>query len=120
MTVAEVDAYIAQLEEPKRGTFEEVRRRILAVVPEAEQVISYGCPAFQVGGRRVAGLAAFKNHLSYLPHSGTTLGSLGDELAGYEGTKSALHFPVDEALPADLVRRLVLARMQEAGLPAPA
>jgi uncharacterized protein YdhG (YjbR/CyaY superfamily) len=43
------------------------------MVPEAEQVISYRVPAFRVDGKTVAGLAAFNNHLSYLPFSGTVL-----------------------------------------------
>ena len=53
-------------------------------------------PAFRVHGKVVAGFAAFKQHLSYLPHSGSVLPALGDELAGYEMTKSSLHFPIDE------------------------
>jgi hypothetical protein len=28
-------------------------------------------PAFRMHGKTVAGFAAFKDHLSYLPHSGT-------------------------------------------------
>ena len=41
-----------------------LRRSILEVVPDAEQCISYGTPAFKVDGRTVAGFAAFKSHLS--------------------------------------------------------
>jgi uncharacterized protein YdhG (YjbR/CyaY superfamily) len=40
MSAAEIDAYLADVEEPKRSTLEEVRRRILQVIPEAEQSIS--------------------------------------------------------------------------------
>jgi uncharacterized protein YdhG (YjbR/CyaY superfamily) len=109
----EVDAYLAALEEPKRGTLEAVRRTILEVVPEAEEGISYRVPAFRLGGRTVAGFAAFKNHLSYLPFSGSVLPRLADELVGYSGTKSALHFPVDEPLPKELVANLIRARLEE-------
>src|SRR4029077_2417512 len=70
MSAQEVDDYLAGVEEPKRSTLEAVRRSILAVAPDAEQGISYGMPAFLVDGKLVAGLAAFKNHLAYLPHSG--------------------------------------------------
>lgn len=115
MPPEEIDAYFAEVGEPKRSTLEEMRRRILAVVPDAEQTISYACPAFKVQGKVVAGLAAFKNHLSYLPHSGSTLGAVADQITGYSGTKSALHFPVDEPLPPELVRTLVEARLRELG-----
>src|SRR6185312_2004722 len=96
MTIDEVDAYLAMLEEPKRSTLEAVRRSIRAVVPDAEECISYGMPAFRVGGKVVAGFAAFKNHLAYLPHSGEVLSVLGDPLDGYEHTSGSLHFPIDE------------------------
>jgi uncharacterized protein YdhG (YjbR/CyaY superfamily) len=111
----QVDAYLRDLGEPKRTTLEELRRTILEIVPDAEQVISYRVPAFRVGGKTVAGFAAFKDHLSYLPFSGSVLPALGDELDGYTMTKSALHFPVDRPLPRPLVERLIRVRLAEAG-----
>ena len=61
----------------------------------------------------VAGFAAFKNHLAYLPHSGSVLAELADELAGYEYTSGSLHFAIDEPLPDDLVGRLVEAKLAQ-------
>ena len=113
MTAEQIDDYLAGLEEPKRSTLEEMRRRILEVVPDAEQTISYGCPAFKVGGRTVAGLAAFTKHLSYLPHSGSVLALVRDETRPYSQTRSALHFSVDEPLPRPLVEKLLAVRMAE-------
>ncbi len=86
---------------------------ILEVVPEAEQFISYGLPAFKVHGKVVAGFGAFKQHLSYLPHSGSVLPALGDDVADYERTKSSLHFPIDKPLPERLVKKLVTTRLQQ-------
>ena len=63
MSREEIDDYLAGLEEPKRSTLEALRRSILAVVPDAEQCISYGVPGFRVAGKMIAGFAAFKNHL---------------------------------------------------------
>lgn len=111
MSAAEVDEYLAGLEEPMRSTLETLRHSIRAVVPEAEECISYGVPAFRVEGKVVAGFAAFKNHLAYLPHSGEVLAGLGDRLDGYQHTKGSLHFPVDQPLPGDLVRALVEAKL---------
>ena len=116
MPAKEIDGYLRGLEQPKRATLEEMRRRILEIIPKAEQCLSYSVPAFKIQGKTVAGLAAFKNHLSYLPHSGGVLAHMQGELAGYKQTKSALHFPIDEPLPGHLVRQLILVRMREAGL----
>jgi uncharacterized protein YdhG (YjbR/CyaY superfamily) len=115
MPASEIDAYLADVEEPKRSTLEEVRRRILEVIPDAEQTISYNIPAFKVGGKTVAGIAAFKNHLTYVPHSGSVLAEI-PEAAEYGGTKSALHFAVDEPLPRPLIKKLLDVRMRQAGL----
>ena len=73
MSADEVDAYLAEIEEPKRSTLEAVRQSIR------------------------------KNHLAYLPHSGSVLSELADDLVGYERTAGSLHFAVDEPLPDDLV-----------------
>ena len=117
MPADEVDEYLAGLDEPKRSTLTELRRSILAVVPEAEQGLSYGVPVFRVGGKNVAGFSAAKNHLSYLPHSGTVLGTLSDgELGGLSASKGALRMPVDQPIPPPLVARLIEARRAEAGV----
>ena len=116
MSAEDIDAYLAQVGEPKRTTLETVRRSILAVIPEAEECLAYGAPAFKVQGKTVAGFAAFKSHLSYLPHSGSVLAELDDDLSAYTLTKGALQFAVDEPLPADLIRSLITSRMQELGL----
>ena len=115
VSAEEVDQYLQGVEEPKRSTLEALRSSILEVVPEAEQVISYRVPAFRVRGKTVAGFAAFKDHLSYLPFSGSVLAQLGHELKGFTMTKSALHFAVDRPLPKTLVRKLIAVRLEELG-----
>jgi uncharacterized protein YdhG (YjbR/CyaY superfamily) len=114
MASAAVDEYLAGVEEPKRSTLEQLRRDILAAIPDAEECLSYGVPGYKVAGKTVAGFAAFTHHLSYLPHSGSVFPELADELAGYEMTRGALHFPVDQPLPAALVASLVAVRLEQA------
>jgi len=114
MSEKEVDEYLAALDEPKRSTLEALRATILEIVPDAEQGISYGVPAFRLQGKVVAGFAAFKNHLSYLPHSGSVFPELGAALAAYKTSSGALQFPVDQSLPPPLVRRLISVRMRQA------
>ena len=113
MSAEEVDRYLQGLEEPKRSTLQALRRTILEVIPEAQEVISYGVPAFRVEGKTVAGFAAFKAHLSYVPFSGSVLQQLGRELDGYTTTKGSLHFPIDRPLPKELVERLIAVRLAE-------
>jgi uncharacterized protein YdhG (YjbR/CyaY superfamily) len=114
MSSAEIDAYLEGLEEPKRSTLQLLREAILEAVPEAEEGISYKLPAFRVRGKVVAGFAAFKNHLSYLPHSGSVFPELKKELAAYKTSTGALQFPIDSPLPTELVRKLLAVRIAQA------
>jgi uncharacterized protein YdhG (YjbR/CyaY superfamily) len=114
MSENEIDRYLGTLDEPKRATLTELRDTIAALVPQAQQCISYGMPAFRLQGKTIAGFAAFKSHLSYLPHSGSVISQLAKETEGYTKTKGSLHFPVDQPLPKRLVKQLLDARLAEA------
>ena len=106
-----VDAYIAAVPEPTRTTLLRLREIIRSAVPkEAVEVISYGIPAFKLS-KPFFGFAAFKNHLSVLPFSGSLFNSFTDELKPYTRTKSSLHLPFDKPLPATLIRKLVRTRV---------
>jgi uncharacterized protein YdhG (YjbR/CyaY superfamily) len=114
MSADDVDRYLATLAEPKRTTLLHLREEILRVLPDAEQCISYRLPAFKVHGKVIAGFGAFKNHLSYLPHSGSVFGELSGELAGYSMSTGALRFDVATPLPRDLVEKLISVRLRQA------
>ncbi len=114
MSSTEIDQYLAGVDEPKRSTLQKLRQTILEVAPDAEEGISYGLPAFRVNGKVIAGFAAFKNHLSYLPHSGSVFPVLRDQLAGYTTSTGALRFPIDAPLPKTLVQSLVTVRLAQA------
>ena len=114
MSREEIDAYLAGLEDPKRATLQQLRESILEVIPDAEQGISYGLPAFRLNGKVIAGFAAFKEHLSYLPHSGSVFPELRDELESFRTSSGALRFPIDAPLPKQLVEKLVRVRIGQA------
>jgi uncharacterized protein YdhG (YjbR/CyaY superfamily) len=108
-----VDAYLAKVKGPKRAALDHLRKTIRAVVPKAEECISYRIPAFRLDGRIVAGFAATAKGCSYFPFSGSTLRTLADDVAEYDQTKSSLHFDPAEPLPRRLVRKLIKARIAE-------
>lgn len=109
----EIDGYLASIAEPKRSTLQTLRQTIRDLLPDAEEVISYGMPAFRLNGKVIAGFAAFKNHLAYLPHSGSVFHELRDDLAGYTSTEGSLHFPIDKPLPKALVKKLIAVRLEQ-------
>ncbi len=113
MSKAEIDKYLANLDEPKRATLSHLRGTIVSIVPDAEECMSYGCRV-QAPRQDHRQFGAFTNHLSYLPHSGSVIPLLATETTGYTCTKSSLHFPVGEPMPDDLVEALLDAWIAEA------
>jgi uncharacterized protein YdhG (YjbR/CyaY superfamily) len=57
--------------------------------------------------------AAFKNHCSLFPMSGSVIERFQDDLKGYHTSKGTLQFPVDKPLPAALVKKMVKARVAQ-------
>lgn len=108
-----IDAYLATLAPDRRAALARLRATLRAVLPAAEECISYGIPAFRLDGEVVAGFAATVKGCSYFPFSGTTLATLAADLEGYGGTRSSLHFDPARPLPAVLVKKLVRARRAE-------
>jgi uncharacterized protein YdhG (YjbR/CyaY superfamily) len=76
-------------------------------------------PRIPCAGQGHRRFAAFKEHLSYLPFSGSVLGQLGDELNGHSMAKSALHFAAEHPLPEALVKKLIAARLKQLGQRSP-
>lgn len=113
MPKSEIDKFFSKVEEPKRSTLEEMRRRILEVVPDAEQTIKYGMPAFLKDGACFVCIAPFKNHINWSPYSSNVFAQLKDELAGYSVSKGSMQFAIDKPLPKSLVKKLIRVRLAE-------
>jgi len=111
--MSEIDDYLATVSPDKRAALGKLRKTIRSIVPKAEECISYGIPAFRLGGTVVAGFCARAKGCSYLPFSGTTFRTLARDLRAYDKTKSSLHFTPEKPIPATLVRKLIKARIAE-------
>lgn len=112
MSAKEIDDVFALQAEPKRSTLEEMRRRILDIVPDAEQLISYGMPSFKINGRVFASVAPFKNHLNYSPHSSQIFVQIPELLTAYKYSPGSLQFAIDEPLPRELIKVLIDLRLK--------
>lgn len=111
--LATIRAYLESVPEDRRRALKDLRKKIRAVIPEAQECISYRMPAFRVNGAVVAGFAATTKGCSYFPFSGSTLKTLGPLVSRYDRTKSSLHFSPDHPLPLTLVSKLIKTRIAE-------
>jgi uncharacterized protein YdhG (YjbR/CyaY superfamily) len=110
---ADVDRYLAALDEPQRDTLTRLRHTLRTLLPHADEGLKYAMPAFALGGKGVAGYAAFANHCSYFPMSGAVLEAAGAAVSAYPVSKGGLQFPIDRTPPVGLLRRLVKLRLAE-------
>ena len=117
MSAELVDEYLAKQDAAARETLQIVRERILEIMPEAEECISYGMPGYKLKfGKKMkafAGFAAFKNHLGYFPHSGQTVAQLDGKLGEYATVMSGVHFDRGEPLPVEVIQLLIDTRLKE-------
>ena len=107
------DGFLSALGPEKRAALENLRKTIRGTVPNAEECISYGIPAFRLNGKFLVGLGAGANHCSFYP--GSALDDFRDELKGYDTSKGTIRFQPRKPLPATLVRKLVRARIKRGG-----
>ncbi len=90
---------------------EQLRNIIKNVLPEANEVISYGMPAFKQG-KVLVYYAGYKNHIGFYPTSKPII-HFEKELLKYKTSKGAIHFPLDKPLPVKLIEKIVKYRLQE-------
>lgn len=116
MSSKQVTAHIARIPEPQKSTLVQLRKTIQEIIPNAEEVISYGFPGYRLNGKVICGFDAFKNHCSFFPHSSLVIPELENDLAKYKTSKGALQFPINKPLPKALVRKLIATRLRLLGL----
>ncbi len=107
-----VDEYLARVPPRYRTALQRLRRTLRSVAPEAEEGISYGMPTFRHHGTRLY-FAAFKDHCSLFGPSAWVRRELSHELEPFETGKGTLRFTPERPLPAELVRRVVRACLEE-------
>ena len=107
-----IDQYLARVEPDQRAALEALRQTIRKAAPQAEEVITYGIPAFRQDGFLI-GFAASAKHCSLHPMNSHTVADFAADLAGYSTSTGTIRFTPDQPLPAALVRRIVKARVTE-------
>lgn len=110
-TPQSIDAYITSQPDHVRPLLQQMREIIKKAAPKAEEVISYGMPAFK-GFRVLVYFAAAKEHMGFYP-TGSGIDAFKNEFGGYKWSKGAVQFPLNEPLPAKLISKMVKFRLAE-------
>jgi uncharacterized protein YdhG (YjbR/CyaY superfamily) len=108
-----IDDYLATVEAPQRAALERICQITRLVVPEAEEALSYGMPAFKYRKRPLLGFMAKQHHLSLHPFSPSAIDAVKGELGGFDVSKGTIRFSSDNPIPEDTLRRIIDARLRE-------
>ncbi|GAB4146059.1 MAG: DUF1801 domain-containing protein [Bacteroidia bacterium] len=106
-----IDDYISNYSDIRRKLLEEMRSIITSVIPDADEVISYGMPAFKTK-KVLVYFAAFKNHIGFYP-TASGIKAFEKELKQFKHSTGAIQFPLDRPLPAELIKRITTYRKKE-------
>ena len=90
-----IDAYIAKAAPFAQPILKHFRALVHRVLPDVEEGIKWSMPAFMIGGKNVAGLAAFKAHCAVVIHGE---GRLGEGMGDYGKVTALSDLPSDEVL----------------------
>ncbi len=100
-----VDGYIAAQPAPPQATLHQLRHLIRTAAPGAQEVISYGMPAYKFHGM----LAYFNAHTRHygLYVMPPVLQAFKAKLAGYKLAKATIQFPFGTPLPESLITEII-------------
>lgn len=104
-----IDEYISTFSGDAKTYLETAREKILEVLPDAKQKISYGIPTFEVEGRNIVHIAAYEGHYAFYP--GAIVTQFTDELKNYKTSKGTVQFPLDKPVPYDLIQKITKAAL---------
>jgi uncharacterized protein YdhG (YjbR/CyaY superfamily) len=106
-----IDEYIAGFPANVQKHLQDIRKAIQKAAPEAKETINYAMPTFKLNGNLVH-FAGYKNHIGFYPApSGIT--AFATELSNYKNAKGSVQFPLTQAMPIDLISKIVKFRVEE-------
>lgn len=111
------DAYIAAAPEPLRPLLTGLRARLAKALPDAEPIIAYNMPGFQIGKATVAGYAAFSQQCGlYVAPAAIAAHADAIASAGLKATRTGVTFSPKKPMPDALATRLARASREALGV----
>ncbi|GIV44964.1 MAG: hypothetical protein KatS3mg101_1185 [Patescibacteria group bacterium] len=102
-----VDGYLQDLPESHRDELIKIRNLVKSQLPEVEEIISYGIPAFKYHKKILIYYAAHSKHMSIYPASDEMINAVGPKLVKYRSSKGTLQFTADKPIPPSLLKKII-------------
>lgn len=111
----EVDKYIADFPETVQEIMISIREIIREEAPDAIEGFAYGMPSYKTNGKPLVYFAGYKSHVGFYA-TPTGHEQFAKELSVYKQGKGSVQFPLNQPIPYDLIRRIIVFRVQENNL----
>jgi uncharacterized protein YdhG (YjbR/CyaY superfamily) len=112
-TPGTVSEYITAAPPKARPLLRQIRSTINKAVPAVTERISYRIARFDLDGKYLLYMAAFKDHVSIYPATASMMAKYGKQLTPYRFGAGTLRFALGERLPVALIARLARLRARE-------
>ncbi len=108
----DVDDYIIKANPRAQGILKQLRAIVHESSPRAIESIAYGMPAYKLNGKPLIYFAAFENHIGVYatPESHK---EFSEQLAHYKQGRGSVQFPLDQPIPYDLVKKMVVYKSKQ-------
>lgn len=108
-----VEEYLASQDPVKAATLRAIIDLILDQFPDLESKIAWNVPTIHRNGKYVAGVCAYKRHLTFSAWSPRVIDDFKGRLGRFVVWKNCFQVPVDWPVDRALVKDLVRARLAE-------
>lgn len=111
------DTYIASAPEPFRPLLSQLRAQLARTLPDAEEVLKYDMPGFEIEGTIIAGYAAFSKQCGLYVDPGA-IALHAEEIAALKlkATKTGVTFSASKPITEELVEKLAVSSRRAKGL----
>ena len=100
-----IPEYLADLDSAAQTKLKSLMQIIREEAPQAEQTFAYGIPTYKLNDKNLLHFAAYKTHIGFYPGS-SAVAEFKPELKSFSTSKGTIQFPLDQALPANLIRKI--------------
>src|SRR5512135_3376386 len=111
--MTDIDDYFKKIEPAKRKQLERIRKIAKQVIPDAEEVISYGMPTLKYKGKSFIGFNTHTNHIGIYPYGGEEIETFKDKLSKYKYgySSGAIRVPFNNPISESLLRKIIKHRI---------
>ena len=107
-----IDDYLGKYSGPEKLELEKIRSIVNEIVPDAQEVITYGMPGFKYKGKYLVAFSIFKDHVGLFPTAGP-IEALNDKLTDFKTSKGGVQFTPQKPIPESLIKEILLARVTQ-------